>query len=242
MEGKKIITLLQSLEVKNAPEASLLDFGCGSGDKLKFLRDSGYNFIGCDMEFKPGEFTKRLVEENVITKISMNPYRLPFPRDHFDFVLSDQVFEHVLEYEEVLCELSRVVKNGCSSLHIFPSKWKIFESHTGTPFGGAIKFYIWVLFWALLGFNKRNHKNKSRFEIAKLDYEYITRKTNYLSGSEIKKLFNKFGFSVQYCNHKAIKLSSNKVISKFISLIPFSSRLSKSFADRFIIATLKKSK
>jgi SAM-dependent methyltransferase len=241
MKIKKLISLFDLLKVPNMPHLVFLDFGCGSGDKVKFLRDNGYNFIGCDIEFKSGEFTKSLEKENIITKISMNPYSLPFPRDHFDFVLSDQVFEHVLDYEEVLRELSRVGKSGCSSLHIFPSKWKVFEPHTGTPFGGAINFYLWILLWALLGVNKRKHKNKSRFEIAKLDYEYIKDKTNYLPGSEIKKLFNKYGFSVQYCNNKAIKLSSKKFVSKFISLVPFSSSLSQFFAGRFILATLKNS-
>ncbi len=242
MKINKLISLFELLEVPNKLDFSLLDFGCGSGDKVKFLRDNGYNFVGCDIEFKLGEFTKRLKEENIITKIGMNPYRLPFPSDYFDFVLSDQVFEHVLDYGEALCELSRVMKRGSSSLHIFPSKWKIFEPHTGTPFGGAINFYLWILFWALLGINKRGHQNLSRFEIAKLDYEYIQAKTNYLSGSEIEEFFNKFGFSVHYCNHKAIKLSSNKLVSKFISLFPFSSKLSQFFAGRFIIATLNSNK
>lgn len=240
MKIKKLIALFKLLGIPNAPEDTLLDFGCGSGDKVKFLRDNHYNFVGCDIEFKPGEFTKSLEEQGIIKKIDLNPYTLPFPQDHFDLVLSDQVFEHVLDYEETLRELSRVMKNGCPSIHIFPSKWKVFEPHTGTPFGGAINFYLWILFWAILGINKRGHKNLSRIEIAKLDYNYIKEKTNFLSGSEIERLFNKCGFTVHYFNNKAIKLSSNKLVAGFISLLPFSARLSQIFAGRFIIATLRK--
>lgn len=242
MEGKKIATLLKLLEVPNSAETSLLDFGCGSGEKVKFLRECGYNFIGCDIEFKNGRYTNSLEENNYITKIGIDPYRIPFPDDHFDFILSDQVLEHVFNYEEVLIELSRVLKNGNSSLHIFPSKWKVFEAHTGTPFGGALNSYLWILFWALVGINKRKHKNLSRFEIARLDYEYLKNKTNYLSGRQINRLFNKYGFTVHYRNDIALRLSSNKLISKFISLFPFSSMLSKVFAGRFIVATLKNSK
>ena len=238
MKIEKLSALLKVLKLPVAPQLSCLDFGCGSGDKVKFLRDCGYNFIGCDIAFKEGEFTNTLEKEDIIKRINTNPYRLPYPENHFDFVLSDQVFEHVLDYSEALCELSRVMKRGTSSLHIFPSKWKFFEPHTGTPFGGAINFYLWVLFWALLGVNKRGHKNISRFEIAKLDYDYIKQNTNFLSGSEIRRLFEHSGFTIKYCNHKAIKLSSNRFISKYVSLIPFSSKLSQIFGGRFIIATL----
>ena len=132
------------------------------------------------------------------------------------------------------------MKKGTLSLHIFPSKWKFFEPHTGTPFGGAINCYLWILFWSLLGINKRGHKNISRFEIARLDYEYIKINTNYLSGSQIKRFFNESGFMIKYCNQKAIVLSSNKLISKYSSFIPFSTRLSQIFGGKFIIATLNK--
>ena len=233
MKIKKILALLKILKFSSAPELNCLDFGCGSGDKVKFLRDNGYNFVGCDIAFKEGEFTNILENEDIISRISMNPYKLPYPENHFDFVLSDQVFEHVLDYGEALSELSRVMKKGSSSLHIFPSKWKFFEPHTGTPFGGAINFYLWILFWALLGVNKRGHKRISRFEIAKLDYKYIKENTNFISGFEIKKLFKKYGFTIRYCNDQSIKLSSNRFISKYASLIPLSSTLSEIFGGRF---------
>ena len=131
MKIKKLIELLKLLNVPQKQELLFLDFGCGSGDKVKFLRENNYNIVGCDIEFKSGEFTNQLEEQNIIQKISMNPYRLPYPPNHFDFVLSDQVFEHVLDYNEALNELARVAKNGSQSLHIFPSKWKFFEPHTG---------------------------------------------------------------------------------------------------------------
>ena len=238
MKIEKLSALLKILKLPTAPQLPCLDFGCGSGDKVKFLRDCGYNFVGCDIAFKEGEFTDSFEKENIIKRISTNPYRLPYQENQFNFILSDQVFEHVLDYGEALCELSRVMKSGSSSLHIFPSKWKLFEPHTGTPFGGAINFYLWILFWALLGINKRRHKNISRFEIAKLDYNYIKQNTNFISGFEIKRLFEHHGFTIKYCNHKAIKLSSNRFISKYVSIIPLSSKLSQIFGGRFIIATL----
>ena len=53
-EDKKILALLKILKFSSAPELNCLDFGCGSGDKVKFLRDNGYNFVGCDIAFKEG--------------------------------------------------------------------------------------------------------------------------------------------------------------------------------------------
>ena len=58
---------------------------------MKFLRDNNYNFVGCDIEFKR-EYTENL-EEQGLSKMNL-PYSLPFPDNHFDFVVSDQVFEH----------------------------------------------------------------------------------------------------------------------------------------------------
>jgi ubiquinone/menaquinone biosynthesis C-methylase UbiE len=58
---------------------------------------------------------------------------LPFDDDTFDFVCSNQVFEHVEDLPGTIDELARVTKPGGVHVHVFPSLELMKESHLGVP-------------------------------------------------------------------------------------------------------------
>lgn len=103
------------------PESKIVDFGCGDGKAVRELRSLGYHAYGCDITIDNAIYQMARFEshQDIIRQTRMQPYRLPFEDNAFDFIISDQVFEHVQNYPEVVSELSRVLKaDGCRPAHI----------------------------------------------------------------------------------------------------------------------------
>jgi SAM-dependent methyltransferase len=60
--------------------------------------------------------------------------RTVFPDAFFDFVISDQVLEHVRDLGKVASEISRVLKPGGYCFHRLPARFRPIEPHYGLPF------------------------------------------------------------------------------------------------------------
>lgn len=240
MNPEKLLKLFQLTGIYPAKSSTILELGCGAGDTVKHFRDAGLNCFGCDISFKNGPFVKPLEESGIISKIKLEPYHLPYDDNTFDFVFSNQVFEHVMDYDSTLKELARILKPDAICFHTFPSKWRIFEAHTGTPLGGGLQNMLWVGLWAGLGINKRNPKGLSSREVARRDHEYLKNRTNYLTEKQIDKIFQKYGFSIDYVNDEAVQLSSNSYASLIGRYFPLVDRTTKTFMARFIVTKISK--
>ena len=95
----------------------ILDFGCGEGNLVKAFRELGYDAYGIDVIDCPN------LDEIHYAKIGFNPYVIPFEDDFFDYVYSTSVFEHVMNTDESLKEIYRVLKHGGISTHSLPSRY-----------------------------------------------------------------------------------------------------------------------
>ena len=82
------LNVLDDLHASPAPGARVLDFGCGSGGTVTELDRLGFDAYGCDISLDSPTERLRLIPQ---------PYRLPFEDEAFDLVVSDQVFEHVMD-------------------------------------------------------------------------------------------------------------------------------------------------
>lgn len=93
--------------IENADNISgnVLDFGCGSMEYKKILRNvnkySGLDIEGAD---KNGFFAQDVIYYDGV--------HIPFENGIFDAVISIEVFEHVELLDDVLLELNRVMKQG----------------------------------------------------------------------------------------------------------------------------------
>src|SRR5690349_219872 len=117
-------------------DAKILDFGCGAGKEVYQFRKMGYKAYGCDIKNVFGDIQKQCEKEKLVcpgesifSVIDMNNYRIPFADQSFDYVFSNQVFEHVQNYSEALSEIHRVLKPGGCSLHFFPARYRPVEAH-----------------------------------------------------------------------------------------------------------------
>lgn len=87
----------------------VLDLGCGDGLNISILRQKGVNkIIGVDIS---KELLKLAKDNNPGIKFYVGSAQsIPFAAGSFDIVLVDSVFHHLMEYEEAVKEIKRVLK------------------------------------------------------------------------------------------------------------------------------------
>jgi SAM-dependent methyltransferase len=181
-ECRLIERLLSAAGSPLFPMASILDFGCGNGCSVLAYRSLGYDAFGVDVEktFRETESGFN-AERSPFSVAQLSPYQLPYEDSRFDFVVSDQVLEHVRDHPAVFQEISRVLKPGGSSVHIYPAMYCPIERHTFVPFGGIIRNHGYLLFWARLGIRNSYQQELSSFDAAKANVEYLTSGVNYIN-------------------------------------------------------------
>jgi ubiquinone/menaquinone biosynthesis C-methylase UbiE len=108
--------ILHELGYELNSHSTILDFGCGDGKRVYQYRRLGFKAFGTDIKLSQESDVLRRIHNSTV-------YRIPFDDESFDFVLSEQVFEHVQDHPTVLGEIWRTLKSGGVSLHIFPSKY-----------------------------------------------------------------------------------------------------------------------
>ncbi len=179
--------------------ATILDFGCGEGDLVRAGLDAGLNISGADVFYETtSERDKNAVGSLLGSAIhEIVDGRIPFPDEHFDLVVSNQVMEHVDDLDAVLKEISRVLKPGGEVLSLFPpgDVWR--EPHINIPFvqmlpkGSRLRFnYTRALRTIGVG-----DKQKPPADPAKWADEWlawIDEYTRYRSRAEIKSTFDRY--------------------------------------------------
>ena len=181
------------------PGGAVLDFGCGAGHGVSGFRQMGYRAFGVDIY--PAFQVTGLEDSigDVFRLIELEPYRVPFPDNTFDFVYSEGVFEHVGNYGEAFSEIHRVLKPGGTSIHLFPARWRVIEGHVFVPFAGAIRSRPWLLLWALLGVRNQHQKGKSARDVAAGNERYLRDDCTYYTAAEIRRLASEvFGDGVSF--------------------------------------------
>jgi len=98
----------------------LLDFGCGA-KPYKDLFTSVSEYIGLDYASEGHSH----VDENI--DVFYDGKTIPFPDNSFDSVFSSEVFEHVFSLQEILPEISRIIKPGGKLLVTCPFAWEEHE-------------------------------------------------------------------------------------------------------------------
>ncbi len=181
----------------------VLDFGCGAGTLVRHLRIQDFDAFGCDFaqtsettQFSEWMDPTRCAQKDDfqcrLKVIAPDPYRLPFPDEWFDVVVSTSVLEHVQNKPEVFKELKRVLRKGGVGLHLFPSKYYLpVEPHLNVPlaswFWPNVPMYWWS-FWALLGVRNRFQSGQSWRDVSQRNSEYSRRGLNYLSMAAYREI------------------------------------------------------
>ncbi|MCI5060014.1 MAG: class I SAM-dependent methyltransferase [Alphaproteobacteria bacterium] len=235
------IQTLKDKGVLVSENTKILDFGCGNGDRVQKMRDLGLQAFGCDLKFKTGENVENLEKDQIIRKIDLDPYRLPFEDAEFDIIISNAVLEHVQNKEEALNELDRILKLGGVGMHYFPSKYGFIETHVFVPFASVIRWYPYLYFWALMEIRKPNQKSMSAHEVVRSNQAYLENSTSYSSASEMKALFSRYSSRVEFVEKTAFLHHQSKIlrrIARYILPIPLMPTLFRIFRA-VVVITIK---
>lgn len=162
------------------------------------------DMYGADVFYKDGR-TKNDVARKGLLGTVIREIRngiLDFPDECFDLVVSNQVFEHVVDMHTTVAEISRVLKRNGSLHALFPVLETWWEGHFGVPFlhnlkPGSRRQLAYARLWRSFGLGY-NHANRSSAEWAEYVCEWVDRYTTYRSKSEVQQLLQKHFGDVQF--------------------------------------------
>lgn len=108
MENK---TILDTTRKYLPAGARILEGGCGLGDKVFFLKQSGYEVVGVDYALQTVEKLRKLMPELEVRYGDLR--QLSFPDSFFDGYWSFGVIEHLYDgYDQIAREMFRIIKPG----------------------------------------------------------------------------------------------------------------------------------
>jgi SAM-dependent methyltransferase len=106
-------------------DGRLLDAGCGLGTYLQALEEYSRQRFGLEIEFNRALSALKLADGLVLGVGEA----LPFYDHAFDFVLSNEVIEHVEDDRLAVREMVRVTKPGGRIVIFCPNRWYPVEQH-----------------------------------------------------------------------------------------------------------------
>ena len=217
-------------------EMNILDWGCGRGRSVTWLRKKGYNAFGVDIDPEPilngKEFFQKngLVHEKLLSLINQDG-SINFPDDFFHFIFSEQVFEHISDLEIVASEMQRVTTTYGVGFHCYPGNRYIVEGHLFMPFVHWLpknKIRKWLIFFfLLLGIDPKwqDLQGKNIFQKTQICFDYSVKKTYYRNYQDIKRLFWKKGFEVEFVTINHPKVGKVRIFCSLLKFWPFYSLL-----------------
>lgn len=218
----------------------LLDVGCGAGDLLTYLLRSlviiqpsveleCFGFDVSDSGMLAGDLANvaiaQLAEvdpavdwrERISIIRSTDPW--PYPDEHFDVVVSNQVVEHVDDHELFFSELRRTLKEGGFSVHLFPLQHCLWEWHIKVPLYHRVRNHdmrtAYIKRMVQFGLKKPMllHPDESIDDYAGREADMMRDFTNYLSQREVYrigkrvKLRTSFRYTQEYYAQKVRSLA-----------------------------------
>jgi SAM-dependent methyltransferase len=204
----------------------ILDYGCGSGEVVAAGRRLGFEIWGVDVFYAGSTSRDDVIRRGMLgdTVHEIRDGRIDFEDGYFDFVISNQVFEHVEDLEASLKEISRVMKDDASLLCFFPSKEIIREGHIGIPFvhrfsKGTRHRYAYTLVMRSMGFG--HHKGeKSRADWTTDQLEWLDRYTHYRIKKEIDRSFSGyFHLSEFEEDYIRFRMGENRLLRQLVPLL-----------------------
>lgn len=165
-----------------------------------------------------------------------SPYRLPYPDGFFDVVVSNTVMEHVMDYDQTLAELGRLLKPGGVFLHSFPARWIPIEPHTFVPLATVLRTQWWLRLWASFGVRNSFQTNASATWTLK-NCTYLRDHTTYLKAGDLMRYFRRYFSEVRFVEIEFLRSSPHtrgQVLAKLAAVIPFVSHLYRSCWNRVL--------
>lgn len=229
----------------------ILDIGCGNGKLIKILVNelktaySGLTFelYGLDVNDshvqQKGffEITIHGLQDQFPTEPWNERVKLigsnqvwPFDNNHFDFIYSNQVMEHVFKQPFFLNEVRRTMTEDGWSVHLYPLRHYIYEGHIRIPYVHKFRSwtmtYHWIKWASYIGLGTyKEHKikglDKNIHSYAKRHADYLAFQVNYQTLAQITntckecQLKPSFDFTYLYYKQKVRSLFKLKPLELY---------------------------
>jgi len=212
-------------------ELKVLDWGCGRGRHVLWLRQKGYKAFGVDVDSLPIENGVPLFKSYGYTdeclRLLNSDGQSSFEDGSFDYILSGNVLEHVSDLDKVCAEMSRLTRKGGGGYHVFPAHRQPKEGHLFMPFvhwippGRVRKFLIHI--FVLLGQEPKwvEVRDAPASVATEFYYQYSINNIFYRPYATVRKTFEKYGFEVNFKTLEHPKLRSNPLISSLTKVSLF---------------------
>lgn len=220
-----ISSILKSSEERGS--IKILDAGCGNGELISFLYrslriefpeiqfdifgfdviDHGVQSVGFASKTMAmlGDIDPSIDWEKRIFFFSADDI-WKFEDNYFDFIVSNQVLEHVKRKKEFFSNIFRCLKNRGSSFHLAPLSHCVHEGHIYLPLAHRIKsyelLYSYIMTSSRIGLGKfRDHRRRTGVSVesfSKRHADYMMFWTSYASQSETLDLARKAGLRADF--------------------------------------------
>jgi SAM-dependent methyltransferase len=188
---------------KPRSEIAVLDFGCGRGEAVGWLRKRGWRAFGVEVDSRfvsAGALVSAMANDTHPVLVTASPDgRVPFPDGFFDVILSLQVLEHVSDLRAVVREMDRLLKPGGVMVHTLLARYKLFEPHYRLPFvhwlpkNGVRRACMRALIG--LGFGVRGREPFPVSARTEIIYRYSVEETFYRPLHELEQTFGEVGIA-----------------------------------------------
>lgn len=133
-KAKKIVAVLRHFH-GTSPLAGLptLDIGSSTGFTAEALHQAGLDVTGIDIDL-PGLTHARTRFGSAAHFLCADGARLPFADGSFDVVVFNHIYEHVVDPDAVMTEISRVLTPDGVVYFAFGNKHQVVEPHYRLPF------------------------------------------------------------------------------------------------------------
>ncbi|MCP3930657.1 MAG: class I SAM-dependent methyltransferase [Bacteroidetes bacterium] len=227
--------VLEQCEELTTNDAKILDYGCGKGDIVIEGRKRGFDFFGVEaFAHGSGINIKEQINDqdllgDVIKEIDLDDNVISFPDNYFDLIVSNQVFEHVVDMDKVLVEISRVLKDDGKIALIFPSKEVFREGHCGILFPHWMpksRFrYYWLLINRSLGFGRLN-SGRTKKQWANFFNNWLAESVTYRSLKDIDSIISRYFYELDHIEEGYLHFRLNRINYKNLAMLstvyPFS--------------------
>ena len=103
--------------IENFSKGAILDIGCGNKPYEYLFSEHSTEYVGCD-----------IVQSDLNKVDILSPANnIPLGNDTFDTVFSTQTIEHVEDYQGLLDEAYRILKQDCYLILSGPFNWQLHE-------------------------------------------------------------------------------------------------------------------
>jgi SAM-dependent methyltransferase len=188
----------------NCPKGALriLDYGCGRGEVVNLLLAAKFDAFGCDIYYDESYYEQVDPSLLGVRIFRMEGYNTPFDDASFDCIINNQVIEHVEELDQLLAEMSRLLKPGGVVLSLFPDKAVWQEGHCLVPFlhwfpkySRARLYYAWA--FSSIGLVK-NDRGVSDVEWSQYYCNFLDQHTFYRNQRDIHTAYNKYFAKIKH--------------------------------------------